>query len=262
MNLDATHTYASLAPTWILDIRPVWYHFQEYAAQYYGVVAMGHPILWWTSVIALLTVPVVALVDRDRDLVLPALVVALLYFPWFAATRTSFLYYMTPVAPFLAILVAAALARLAGRRPRLRADGPESAAAQACLPAEVAAPSGARSGLPPSLVWAGAAFLGTTVVTALFWWPIGRAVATVFYEWPATLGPAVGIAVATVAGATALLLLAWLFTRPFMGRAWRYLAWAFGGLIVGFAIVFAPIVLNIPLAPEEFYRRIWLPTWL
>ena len=55
-----------------------------------------------------------ALVDRDRRLAMPALVVALLYFPWFSATRTSFLYYMTPVAPFMAVMVAAALQRLTG----------------------------------------------------------------------------------------------------------------------------------------------------
>jgi len=261
MNLDATHTYASLAPTWILDVRPVWYHFEEYAAQYYGVVAMGHPILWWASIVALLTLPVVALVDRDRDLALPVLLVALLYFPWFAATRTSFLYYMTPVAPFLAIMVAAALARLAGRPPRLRPDGPggESLTIGPPKPLRRAA---RRRGLPPSLVWRAAVFLGTAVVIALFWWQIGRLVATVFYEWPATLAPAVGIAVATVAGAAAVLILAWAFTRPGMARAWRYVAWAFCGAIVGFAIVFAPIVLDIPLVPDEFYRRIWLPTWL
>ena len=92
--------------------------------------------------------------------------------------------------------------------------------------------------------------------------PIGRTVATVFYEWPATLAPAVGIAVATIAGAATVLLLAWVVTRPRMARAWRYVAWAFGGAIVGFAVVFAPIVLDIPLMPDEFYRRIWLPTWL
>ena len=32
-------------------------------------------------------------------------IVVVLYVPWFATTRTSFLYYMTPVAPFMAILV-------------------------------------------------------------------------------------------------------------------------------------------------------------
>ena len=43
-----------------------------------------------------------------------AAVIAVLYAPWFLTTRTSFLYYMTPVAPFMAILAAAALCLFAG----------------------------------------------------------------------------------------------------------------------------------------------------
>ena len=306
-NLDATHTYASQAPTWILDIRPVWYHFKEYAAHYYGVVAMGHPVVWWTATLALVTLPLVAILDRRRELVLPSLIVALLYFPWFAASRTSFLYYMTPVAPFLAILVAVGLARLAGQPPVLdtatAAAGTAAGApddfvdygsddaeyrhdddeyrydtASAFSPDPPALGSfgdtgpgpddhrrrrhAASSGGPGPLVAGLAAFLGATAVTALFWWQIGQAFAFVFYYLPARVAPVVGVAVASVAGAIALVALIYACTRPRFLPLWRYVAWGFAGVCLGFTVVFAPILLDIPITPDEFYRLMWLPSWI
>lgn len=305
MNLDATHTYASLAPTWLLDVRPVWYSFEEMAAEYYGVVAMGHPVLWWSATLALIVLPVVAIVDRDRALVLPALIVALLYFPWFATTRTSFLYYMMPVAPFLAIMVTSGLARLAGDRlslppvggaARRRAKGRhaiglrkagDDIATAGAVPGEDArfvwsserhelSPVAADNGLPAlppaplaqrrpavaPLVAAVATFLAAATVAALFWWPVARLAAVVFYEWPATVAPAVGIAVATVAGAGVVALAAWAAGRQRFASAWAYAAWAFGGAVTGLAVAFAPIVLDIGMDPDRFYRLMWLPTWI
>ncbi len=114
LNLDATHSYASAAPTWIVVYRPVWYYFNDTDGVYRGVVAIGNPFLWWLSAAALVAAPVLALARRSSLLLPAAAIVAVLYFPWFLASRTSFLYYMTPVAPFLAILIAAAAAHVAG----------------------------------------------------------------------------------------------------------------------------------------------------
>lgn len=313
MNLAAEHTYASLPPTWILDVRPVWYAFDELAAEYFGVVAMGHPVLWWTATAALVALPVAAIVDRRRALVLPALIVALLYFPWFAATRTSFIYYMMPVAPFLAILVASGLARLSGSAPRTP-DAEEApgrrrrtwrrAAADAAsagdLPAddpsaddrgpaageqtrlvwtrgdEQPAPVTTSNGLPvlatpaPAdrreplgrLLGSAAVFLAAAAVAALFWWPIARLTAVVFYEWPASVAPPVGIAVATIAGAGVLVMLVWAAGRPRLRGFWRHLCWAYCGAMAGLAVAFAPVVLYIGTDPDSFYRLMWLPTWI
>jgi dolichyl-phosphate-mannose-protein mannosyltransferase len=111
--LKAKHTYASKAYTWILDERPVWYYFKERAGKFYGVVSIGNPLLWWASIAALAGLVVTAVGRRQWLPAVPALLVAVLYLPWFLASRTSFMYYMTPVAPFLAIVVAAMLAVLA-----------------------------------------------------------------------------------------------------------------------------------------------------
>ena len=48
LHLRATHTYASIAPGWIVDYRPVWYFF-EGKKVYHGVIAIGNPFLWWLA---------------------------------------------------------------------------------------------------------------------------------------------------------------------------------------------------------------------
>ena len=48
------------------------------------------------------------------------LLVAVLYCPWLLTHRATYFYYMVPVVPYLAILLAFGLERLAAARPRLR----------------------------------------------------------------------------------------------------------------------------------------------
>ena len=126
MHLKTAHTYASPSYTWIIDYRPVWYYFQG-GDVYRGVIAIGNPFLWWLATLGLVLAVVLAVLRRSTLLLPAAIIIALLYFPWFAASRTSFLYYMTPVAPFMAILVAGMLLLYAGPRTaaqtRRRRDG-------------------------------------------------------------------------------------------------------------------------------------------
>ena len=164
LHLKATHTYASAAPTWIVDYRPVWYYFHDFKGTYRGVVAIGNPFLWWLATAALIAAPILALTRRTTLLLPAAALVALLYLPWFVTSRTSFLYYMTPVAPFMAILVAAALVPLAGG-PRL-----------------------------PRRAWLAAA--GAALATAVLWDPVGRVIQAL--GW-ASLGLGVVLAVVVVA---------------------------------------------------------------
>jgi len=259
-HLKAKHTYASLAPTWILDIRPVWYYFKEQAAHYYGVISFGHPFLWWAATLALVALPVTAIMDRRRELVLPSLIVALLYFPWFATSRTSFIYYMTPVAPFLAILVAVGLARLAGQRPDLDlAEAPAGAVSTNGGPRVAGA--GAKIG-GRALGYASAGFAACAFLAASGWYYIGQAVSFVFYDLPARIAPAVGIAVSCLAGSIVLVALTYAAVRPSAKPVWRYLAWCFAGACAGLLVAFAPIILDYPVTPEEFYRLMWLPSWI
>ncbi|MBN2204434.1 MAG: glycosyltransferase family 39 protein [Thermoleophilia bacterium] len=245
LTLSAEHSYASIAPTWILDYRPVWYSFREIAARFYGVVAIGNPLLWWTSLLCLVAAAVLALRRRSVTPALAALLVVVLYLPWFATTRTSFLYYMTPVAPFLAILVAAVAAELVDGRRRRSGRTPTGGAvdATAALP------------LPARI----AAVLAAALVAAFLWYPLGRLAELLFWELPGRVADAlawvaagVGVALAVTAALVAL-------NSPRL-RPWVVLLLL--GAIVGIAVPFLPIVLDVAISKEDFYRLMWFPSWI
>ena len=283
--LSAEHSYASIAPTWILDYRPVWYSFREIAARFYGVVAIGNPLLWWTSILCLIAAPVLALRRRSATPALAALLVVVLYVPWFATTRTSFLYYMTPVAPFLAILVAAVAAELVDGTRR-RAARPATASGRGAGVATAggaAASAGNKAGADavggrrtpsgrtpngggdvdppaaPSLPARIAAVAAAGLVAALLWYPLGRLAGLLFWELPgrvadglAWVAAGVGVALAVTA---ALIVLNSRRLRP-----WVVLLLL--GAIVGIAVPFLPIVLDVAISKEDFYRLMWFPSWI
>ena len=229
LHLEATHTYASLAPTWIIDYRPVWYYFNDDQGTYRGVIAMGNPFLWWIATLAFVAAPILALLRRTTLLLPAALIIAVLYLPWFGATRTSFLYYMTPVAPFLAILVAGALLVFAG-----------------------------NARLPHRGVLVMAA---TAVATAVLWDPVGRLAGWVFWQLPQRVSPAfgwVGVGVGIF-----LALLAVIVVVSPQARRWRPLtSMAVAGLIIGIAVAFMPIVLNIPISQGHWEHIMWFRSWI
>ena len=227
LNLKATHSYASLAPTWILDYRPVWYFF-EGKKTYHGVVAIGNPFLWWLATLSLVAAVVLALLRRSYALLPAAAIVVVLYLPWFATTRTSFLYYMTPVAPFMAILVATALCLFAG-------------------------------GVIPHRGWLAAA--GAALATAVLWRPVGIAAGWLFWEWPRRAGDAAGwagIAIGIVLALIALIVL--LSPRLRHYRPW--MAMVVAGVVIGIVVAFIPIVLGLPISPEYFSHITWFPSWI
>lgn len=228
INLHAKHSYASIAPSWIIDFRPVWYYFKG-TTEYRGVVAIGNPFLWWTATLALVVAPMAALLRHKTALLLPAAFVAVLYLPWFATTRTSFLYYMTPVAPFLAILVAVALAQFAG-----------------------------RSDLPLRR-WL---LMGAVAVaTAVLWNPVGRLIEWLFWQLPRQISPTLGwVAIGAGAVLAGLGVIA-LFSRR-LRRMRPLIAVVVAGLIIGIVVAFLPVVLAIPISQEYFSRITWFPSWI
>ena len=74
-----------------------------------GLLAIGNPLLWWASLPCLIVLVLRAWRGRDLRIALLPLVVAALYLPWLATSRQTYIYYLAPVVPFLAVSVAAAL---------------------------------------------------------------------------------------------------------------------------------------------------------
>jgi dolichyl-phosphate-mannose--protein O-mannosyl transferase len=229
-HLKAGHTYASIAPTWIVDYRPVWYYFKGTPQIYRGVDGIPNPFLWWFAALSLILAPILALMKRTTLLLPAAFLVAVLYFPWFATQRTSFLYYMTPVAPFMAILVASALCTFAGSAPRLP-----------------------RHGILTIAIFG--------VGTAVLWEPIGSLCAWVFWELPRSVSTAFGWVSLTVGLLIAVAAVGLVFVQQ--TRRYRPLvAMALVGMILGISVAFLPIVLNIPMSPGHFNHITWFRSWI
>ncbi len=111
ISLTATHRYGSVFWTWPLEIRPVWFYFEQLSlgrlgAGVSGILAIGNPIVWWLSSGAVL----LALTVRrywQRPLV-PMLVGAwaVFYLPWSPVHRVLFLYHYFFPAFFSLLLLA------------------------------------------------------------------------------------------------------------------------------------------------------------
>jgi dolichyl-phosphate-mannose-protein mannosyltransferase len=108
LNLRQGHTYASRPWTWLMMIRPVAYYYQCVkraggACRPAEVLGMGNPVIFWGT---LLTMPYVLFAGlRKRNWRAAVILVAFAsqYFAWFLAARTSFLFYMTPITPFMVL---------------------------------------------------------------------------------------------------------------------------------------------------------------
>jgi dolichyl-phosphate-mannose--protein O-mannosyl transferase len=118
------HAYFSPAWQWILLRRPV-YYYADYSTEGIRQViyANGNPAIFWGAIAA---IPYVAYAWwRRHDWRAGFVVVAIagLYLPWFLVSRPQFLFYATPITPFLVLACVYAIRnlselRVAGSRSR------------------------------------------------------------------------------------------------------------------------------------------------
>jgi dolichyl-phosphate-mannose--protein O-mannosyl transferase len=95
------HPYESKPWMWLPMTRPVSYYFRSPGTE---ILSMGHPLLFWTSI---LTAPYVVwswIRKHDWRAGFITLAFAAQYLTWFAvASRVQFLFYLTPVTPFMVL---------------------------------------------------------------------------------------------------------------------------------------------------------------
>jgi dolichyl-phosphate-mannose--protein O-mannosyl transferase len=106
------HAYLSQSWKWLLLSRPVLYYADYGEGVRQVIYANGNPAIFWGSIAA---IPYVAAVwARVRDWRAGFVVVTLagLYLPWFLVSRPQFLFYATPLTPFLVLACVYALRRL------------------------------------------------------------------------------------------------------------------------------------------------------
>ncbi|HEX2025008.1 MAG TPA: phospholipid carrier-dependent glycosyltransferase, partial [Actinomycetota bacterium] len=132
-NGEPIHPYMSRAWSWLLLLRPVAYFWEGDPACCREILGIGHPFLFWGS---LVTLPYLAVVWRARrDWAAGAILIPVLvqFLPWLLVSRPLFLFYMTPVTPFLALALAFVLRDLAALRFRRVAIPAVATVIVACL---------------------------------------------------------------------------------------------------------------------------------
>jgi len=112
--VKGNRSFASRPITWPFDVSPIWYRWYVGRTGTVGLLAIGNFLLWWAGVLTWVVLGALAAVRRDWRLGIVPAVVAVLYLPWLLTSRQSYIYYMVPVVPFLAVLVATGLARFTG----------------------------------------------------------------------------------------------------------------------------------------------------
>ena len=101
------HPYCSSALSWPLSMRPVGYYFHTNGDIWQDVHALGNPILWWSSTLAIIAIACWGIVKIRSEFIYLTVGYAANYLPWLAVKRCLFIYhYMSSsVFSFIALAV-------------------------------------------------------------------------------------------------------------------------------------------------------------
>lgn len=252
-DLEADHSYRAPAYSWPVLARPVVFYYETCGEDRQNrvpttnddgeveipepcivdpghageMLAVGNPALWWTF-LAGAALLVAGLVRRDPRAAIPFTFVAAQFLPWLLSPRAVFSFYAVPLVPFLALGLAAVIARVGDRRP-------------------VAVP----------LV---AAVIGGGTATGLVGlWDLAAGDPTrAGYGLVAAAGAAIGAAVGTWRFAHR----DDLDVVPGWSTAATWLTIAITVAAVGLALFFLPIWLGIPLETDVIRSRWWFRGWI
>jgi dolichyl-phosphate-mannose-protein mannosyltransferase len=131
--LEATHPYRSGAAGWLVMERPVLIYLEQCTAEMRAdgeecavapgnrakILAIGNPALWWPALAAYAVLAWQAVRRRNGAAAFLLAFLAVQFVPWLLVPRPGYLFYMTPVVPFMALAVGLAadvLARSRGLR--------------------------------------------------------------------------------------------------------------------------------------------------
>ena len=256
-SLEADHSYRAPAYTWPVLARPVVYYYetcsedranrvvttnddgeeevplpcvveQDEAAE---MLAVGNPALWWTFLPAAVLL-VGGTVHRDRRAAIPLTFALAQYLPWLFVGRLVFSFYAVPMVPFVALGLAAAIARIGDRRPvgRTLLGGLVGGA----LLAGLAWGYDLALGDATRAVYGLVAAAGTAAGAALTAWRLSPP------DEPVTGGLA----------------------RPGWSTLATWLTVAVAVVAVGLAVFFLPVWLGIPLGEDAIRLRWWFHGWI
>lgn len=127
LNLTATHPWGSPWWSWPLLKRPVLFYYTQTSTAAQVITAMGNPLLWWSSTVAVLLATLEMIQkgwQRQKGLLDHPLVPLLLGYytfllPWALVHRVLFLYHYLPAYGFALLILTYYLVELWKRQPWL-----------------------------------------------------------------------------------------------------------------------------------------------
>lgn len=163
-----THPYYSAAWSWLLMLRPVSFFSDTNDGGVAQILAVGSPVLFWGSLLALPYCAWAWLRRRDWRAGFITVAFAVQYLPWLLVSRPQFFFYALPLTPFMALATVFVLRELSEARIVVR--DPETG--EPAIDPETG--EGAISTRFPwrPVVWG---YLIGFVVLAIWMWPIAVA---------------------------------------------------------------------------------------
>ncbi len=111
--LRATHAASSPWWAWPLDLKPVWFHQDGFAASTTGVIYdAGNVVIFWLAIPAVAFCAWQAWARRSLSLTLIVLGIACLWLPWARIDRATFQYHVFTSLPFTVLALAYFLGEL------------------------------------------------------------------------------------------------------------------------------------------------------
>jgi dolichyl-phosphate-mannose--protein O-mannosyl transferase/Gpi18-like mannosyltransferase len=106
-NLRDPHPYYSEWYTWPFLIRPTWYYFRDFKnGTMAGIVALGNPAIWWSSLFATAYVLYKAIKEKSLGLLYIGLGFVILYLPWAVSPRIkNFSHYFFEAIPYACLSI-------------------------------------------------------------------------------------------------------------------------------------------------------------
>lgn len=110
-NLTATHSFSSRWWEWPLMIKPLWMYLLGSTTESakFGlksvIVSFGNPIIWWSSLPAILYSAKLSWKSRDARIITIIIAYFSLYMPWMFITRLTFIYHYMPAIPFAILAI-------------------------------------------------------------------------------------------------------------------------------------------------------------
>lgn len=107
---ELKHPYASRPWDWFILARPVNFYFESPGS---AILAIGNPVVFWGSIGSLFYCAWAWIKRQDPRCGFIIVAVLAQYLPWFRyANRVQFLFYMTPIVPFMVLACVYALRHL------------------------------------------------------------------------------------------------------------------------------------------------------